>query len=498
MRQYNNFSENFIKKFILLSTTGIFLFFCLYSLNFPAPHFDEIFFYSASTQSNPLCCIDQKLWGIPIRLLPHLGALKAWIYAPLLSITQNLWMIRLPMIFLALFSTLILQACYLLPRKKYLSAMLIGYSSFPILFSKLDVGELSLFYFFTVCLWLFINNEKFFHYSLFIAVLGIFHRINFLSYCVPIYLFGFVFLCKKRKEIVLHFSLIVFFSLILIFYSDISFSSKPMGFSYYSFRFREILSTFNGVLDGSGIINYLFFGFPKHYFENSFITLFSLFLIVLFCFLKKFSHRKEHLFLLGGFFLSTFFTFFIFAANKYWHFLSTWFFFMLCLGFCLDHFYQAEQKILKYLSLLVFCIFIGLNFGSLFIYIKHKQEIVVRSEFTNAIYALADYCDHRSNCVIVAPFAFNQVQWAAKEKKKISYLSITMHTKVEEVETEIQSLDKQLKSDFIIYHPAALEAYPSESNHFLDLIESSKYSVYTQQNIYDSYGMPIFIALRLR
>src|SRR5213592_4519343 len=86
----------------------IFIFLATYRIQLPGLYYDEVNFVNASQGAPDNTFIYMKLGSVPLLIMPYLGALKAWIYAPVFSLFGvSALTIRLPAILLAAMTLLI-------------------------------------------------------------------------------------------------------------------------------------------------------------------------------------------------------------------------------------------------------------------------------------------------------------------------------------------------------------------------------------------------------
>jgi 4-amino-4-deoxy-L-arabinose transferase-like glycosyltransferase len=87
----------------------IFIILAAYRIQLPGLYYDEVNFVNAAQGAPDNTFIYAKLGPIPLLIMPYLGALKAWIYAPIFYLFKvSPLTIRLPVILLAAVTLLIL------------------------------------------------------------------------------------------------------------------------------------------------------------------------------------------------------------------------------------------------------------------------------------------------------------------------------------------------------------------------------------------------------
>lgn len=66
-------------------------------LDWPGPYYDEMLFVNAALGGQDDTFITTRIAGVPVMLMPYIGALKAWIYAPIFRcFGVSVWSLRLP------------------------------------------------------------------------------------------------------------------------------------------------------------------------------------------------------------------------------------------------------------------------------------------------------------------------------------------------------------------------------------------------------------------
>ncbi len=66
-------------------------------LDWPGPYYDEMLFVNAALGGQDDTSVTTRIAGVPVMLMPYIGALKAWIYAPIFRcFGVSVWSLRLP------------------------------------------------------------------------------------------------------------------------------------------------------------------------------------------------------------------------------------------------------------------------------------------------------------------------------------------------------------------------------------------------------------------
>jgi hypothetical protein len=94
---------------LAIATAGAFIFLAAYRIQFPGLYMDEVDFVNAAQGASDNTMIHIRLGWVPVFIMPYLGALKAWIYAPIFRFFGvSALTIRLPAILIAATTLLIL------------------------------------------------------------------------------------------------------------------------------------------------------------------------------------------------------------------------------------------------------------------------------------------------------------------------------------------------------------------------------------------------------
>src|SRR6266480_4457933 len=91
-----------------IASACLFTFLAAYRIQLPGLYYDEVNFVNASQGAPDNTFIYMKLGSVPLLIMPYLGALKAWIYAPVFHLFGvSPLTVRLPAILLAAVTLLI-------------------------------------------------------------------------------------------------------------------------------------------------------------------------------------------------------------------------------------------------------------------------------------------------------------------------------------------------------------------------------------------------------
>jgi 4-amino-4-deoxy-L-arabinose transferase-like glycosyltransferase len=90
-----------------IAAACVFVLLATYRIRFPGLYYDEVIFVNAA-QGGPGDSFVYRLGSVPLFIMPYLGALKAWLYAPIFSLFGvSVLTIRLPAVLLAAVTLLI-------------------------------------------------------------------------------------------------------------------------------------------------------------------------------------------------------------------------------------------------------------------------------------------------------------------------------------------------------------------------------------------------------
>src|SRR5437660_12421986 len=93
---------------LAIAAACAFVFIAAYRIDRPGLYMDELDFVNAAQGAPDNTMILMRLGSVPLFIMPYLGALKAWIYAPVFSLFGvSALTIRLPAILLAAVTLLI-------------------------------------------------------------------------------------------------------------------------------------------------------------------------------------------------------------------------------------------------------------------------------------------------------------------------------------------------------------------------------------------------------
>ena len=161
-----------------------------WNLGIPGLQHDETLFCNAALGGPTDAFVCQRLYGIPVLLMPYIGALKSWIYAPIFAaLPMNAWTIRLPAVVIGVAGgSLLVWAVYLFfgRRAAMFAAPLVLLDPSLLMHSRLDWGPTAVMFLTRgaviagVALWWRTGTPAGMWLVLAAGALGIFDKLNFL------------------------------------------------------------------------------------------------------------------------------------------------------------------------------------------------------------------------------------------------------------------------------------------------------------------------------
>ena len=245
-----------------------------YKLHFPGPQYDETLYLNGALGGvDKVTFLTKTFHGLPVLLMPYIGALKAWIFYPIFAIFGvNPITMRLPSILLTALGLFILY--YVLKQQigRRLSVLTIAVTALSasfIMFTRLDEGPVVLDFLLKVIgiglLLSFARRQKIAYLGAFwfVMLLGTFNKLNFIWY-VNSFLTAFVLIygrtllrqskaSSERKKIIL--VSIIGYLLNVAYYLYIN-KTYHLGSSFGFVGFNLAYSTLSNVIDGNWFYNY--------------------------------------------------------------------------------------------------------------------------------------------------------------------------------------------------------------------------------------------------
>jgi len=102
-------SRRYLPNALAIAAACVFVFLASHRIDLPGLYMDEVDFVNAARGGSDKTMIYTRLGSVPLLIMPYLGALKAWIYAPVFGLFGvSALTIRLPAILIAALTLLIL------------------------------------------------------------------------------------------------------------------------------------------------------------------------------------------------------------------------------------------------------------------------------------------------------------------------------------------------------------------------------------------------------
>ena len=199
----------------ILSILALFIILASVRIFSPGFYYDELLFLNASYfgKSSDLF-IHQKMFGIPVMVMPYVGAIKSLIYAPIVNIFEvNEFTIRFPSILIVGFSLLVnyLTVKLLFNKKTAIIFLLLTSIDVSLIHhAKLDWGptslmllfrNLSIYFYYKYALSTELKNSKYFVLFFISLTLGILDKFNFIWIAISIIITILIFNSDKIKNI---------------------------------------------------------------------------------------------------------------------------------------------------------------------------------------------------------------------------------------------------------------------------------------------------------
>lgn len=200
-----------IKKYFPFIVIICYVLICLIGLGALAVQYDEIPHVNAAIGAIDTLFIIKTFEGVPILLMPYIGALKSYIAAPVFFIFDvNPYSIRVPFILICSLGLLILYKLiqnYFDNRMAVLTLILIAFDSSFISQTRVDMGPLVLDFFckvFSIFLFFYYLKNKRSIYLLLIWITlfaGLFHKLNFIWFINSFGFASFVVYFNEIKKV---------------------------------------------------------------------------------------------------------------------------------------------------------------------------------------------------------------------------------------------------------------------------------------------------------
>jgi len=183
-------------------------------ITLPGLYYDEVLFVNAATGGVHDGFVANRILGVPIMLMPYVGALKAWLYFPIFSLFGiSPASIRLPTIFIALLTlglTFNLARLTFRPNYSALLVLLMAIDPIFIIMSKLDSGPTVLMMFFkTLALWFFFrllltSSQRYMWGLAITCALGLYDKLNFIWFMLALVLAAALVFGRELRQLAVH------------------------------------------------------------------------------------------------------------------------------------------------------------------------------------------------------------------------------------------------------------------------------------------------------
>lgn len=189
----NNLSRPVLSRFLMPSIVvfglSIFAFVAAFDIRTPGLYYDEALFVNSASGGVTDLFVYKRIAGIPVMLMPYIGALKSWLYVPIFKLFGiDLFTIRLPAVLLG---ALALGLTWRYVQQQF-GAMAAAFFLFmaavepgTVFHSRLDWGPTALMMVFRAGLllsltnWFVTEKKRYLLWALICAGLGVFDKLNF-------------------------------------------------------------------------------------------------------------------------------------------------------------------------------------------------------------------------------------------------------------------------------------------------------------------------------
>ena len=274
------------------------IFVCIGTFNVQTPglYYDEALFVNAASGGVTDLFVDKRLAGIPIMLMPYIGALKSWLYFPIFTLFGiDIVTIRLPAILLGALALGLMwryvhQQFGVLPATLFV--MMASVEPSVIFHSRLDWGPTALMMvlrgglILSLTTWILSGDKRYLIISLICAALGVFDKLNFIWIVTAVFVSAlFIYperfllgTITRRRRIVLWFGFgtLVLFILVAHFNPFSNHLFKEIGVVNFGDRMSSFVSLLKETIQGVGVYKFVIQGehpsFSQHAYVLSVIT----------------------------------------------------------------------------------------------------------------------------------------------------------------------------------------------------------------------------------
>ncbi len=304
--------QKMISYMLVGACIAAFIGFCTYQIGFPGVQYDEITFSNIALGAKTDQFVALRIKGIPLMVMPYIGALKAYLYFPVFALFgASALTIRLPMIILAAFTLVMAyKVAVRLSDSLWVGNAVVLMMSMSLCFiitTKMDWGPTTIMMFLLfLTIWAFFRlldtHKLVYAYVIFLSIMaGIYDKSSFIWFGGAFGLSALIFhrelfvqLWKEkgkhfRAPFIAFLAIIAAYALIVIPYI----SSLGVGQSQAPFleRLSGIFGTYKSVLSGSAYTGYMFGTYFDFSFFSAYLSVACFFGLIAFCAFSKL--RKE-------------------------------------------------------------------------------------------------------------------------------------------------------------------------------------------------------------
>lgn len=512
-RLLNNWSD-----LLSILLVGFYVLISLNNIQFPGVHYDEIFYGNAALGViDPSTFIESHFHGIPILIIPYIGALKSYIFFPIFKIFGvSPLTIRFPVIFIVAISLLLLYRTLKVQFNSKIaltSILLISIDPSFIAHSRTDFGPVVLSFFFRVlAMYLFTRYTKskqnrYLLFLLFTFVLGFFNKMDFIWFIVAFSTSCLLFfsanikslLVSKRIQIYIGTLGILCISVVFYLFKKFNFFTAIQLPTLK--HINKVISEYINLINGTSFYTYMI-GEIKS--VNGQIYLVAIVLLIIFSLTfswktlsKKYS--KQIFFYTSILLLILIQIIFTSRAEASWHVFMTYPFTSIIIAFAFNEAWTIHKDILIKSALILVLILVGgYNISLLNQYISGSRGTLNNITWSPAIYKLIDYTKSKDAYFVSVDWGIhNQLLVFNPIKNKYTDRWLQLINK-DFAEESIISLIKE-KSDkpiYFILHSQDKAVFPQAQTKFISISKKNKLALTQDSEIKDKKSS-IFVLYKL-
>jgi 4-amino-4-deoxy-L-arabinose transferase-like glycosyltransferase len=487
----------------------------------PGVHYDELLFVNAALGEDRVdqSFIRQEIAGIPVLLMPYIGALKSYIYYPVFKLFGvSVWTIRLPVILITFFSVILLSGFLNKAFNKEIALivilLLIIDPSF-IYLTRLDVGPNAL-EFFLKCASLFVIYYYFrikrktwiLFAGLIILGFGLFNKLNFLWFINSLY--GVLILLKLKKIrsilkvnirkqksfVLLSVAYVLFAGYFLFIYSYID--SQNTGFINIDKHFLVVFNNIIHLIKGTAFYNYVYGSYEPTFFQTIILYLYALIILsglaVQLIFKNSVSKSISGNYLAIWLIILLHFIQILLTkkATAPWHVFTLYPFFTILLGYSLYLISIVFQK-KSFLRYGIVGLFLLLFIANRVIVLNqsHKQlgQPVKRAAWSEKVYELIDYTRSSDKTFVSIDWGLHNNLIAFDPKKGKYHELIRLWVKKEPDKSWKDMVSKQFFTNpniLYVSHSRESESFSIARKRFKNMAKKQDMRIVTKKIISDN------------